>query len=685
MQIKSLKLKNIRSYTDEIVDFPSGTTLLAGNIGVGKSTILLAIEFALFGITKEIPGASLLRNGTDRGTVELNFQVGEKDVTVKRSLKRGNSITQEAGSIIINNAMQEASATELKQSVLTLLNYPQELLTKSKSLVYRYTVYTPQEEMKSILLGSKEDRLNTLRRVFGIDKYKIIKENADLFISKIKTKNRELAIACADVEKQMDEVKSFDEKIKALDVSLQELSPKIVSLKTEVVKNRENLEVFEKKIKEVQESKKSVEVCEAQIVHKLEESTRCKERCTLLEEAIQRVGEELEKEEVKSIDPVLLQQKEVVSNEYELQRRNLANKVQELKTSLKHSEKIIEDIAALDVCPVCKQQVQESHTNAIRNEENKKIALYSAEIVKSMEEEKKKEEFLIGVRKEIEELKSQQQKASLLLIKKEGVEEKKKELLNLQEQLTTIKKEIGSLNTKKVELVASVIDDVSLDQQYAELKKKVELLLHEEKELEIKKATTEKEKEHISSNKNRVQNEIEHKLKIKDKINYFKSLQHWLEKQFINITLTMEKKIMLKVHNDFNALFQKWFEMLVDAELIKVKIDEEFSPVIEQNGHTIEFSFLSGGEKTAAALAYRLALNQVINTIVSTIRTKDVLILDEPTDGFSAEQLDRLRGVLEELDAKQVIIVSHENKIESFVDNVIKLEKSEHTSSVVYN
>ena len=142
---------------------------------------------------------------------------------------------------------------------------------------------------------------------------------------------------------------------------------------------------------------------------------------------------------------------------------------------------------------------------------------------------------------------------------------------------------------------------------------------------------------------------------------------------------------MLRVHNDFNALFQKWFEMLVDSELIKVKIDEEFSPVIEQNGHTIEFSFLSGGEKTAAALAYRLALNQVINTIVSTIRTRDLLILDEPTDGFSAEQLDRLRNVLEELDAKQVIIVSHENKIESFVDNVIKLEKNEHTSSVVYN
>ena len=104
--------------------------------------------------------------------------------------------------------------------------------------------------------------------------------------------------------------------------------------------------------------------------------------------------------------------------------------------------------------------------------------------------------------------------------------------------------------------------------------------------------------------------------------------------------------------------------------------------MIEQNGHEINYNFLSGGEKTAAALAYRLALNQVINSIMSVIRTKELIILDEPTDGFSAEQIDRLRLVLEELKTKQIIIVSHENKIESFVRHVIKIEKKDHISAV---
>ena len=68
--------------------------------------------------------------------------------------------------------------------------------------------------------------------------------------------------------------------------------------------------------------------------------------------------------------------------------------------------------------------------------------------------------------------------------------------------------------------------------------------------------------------------------------------------------------------------------------------------------------------------------------MIGTIKTKDIIILDEPTDGFSTEQLDQVRIVLEQLSIKQVIIVSHESKIESFVDNVIRITKDEHVSEI---
>ena len=74
-----------------------------------------------------------------------------------------------------------------------------------------------------------------------------------------------------------------------------------------------------------------------------------------------------------------------------------------------------------------------------------------------------------------------------------------------------------------------------------------------------------------------------------------------------------------------------------------------------------------------------IALNKVINDIIGA-KTKDLLILDEPTDGFSSEQLDSMRDVLNELGLAQVIIVSHEPKMEGFVDSVIRIQKSEHVS-----
>ena len=145
----------------------------------------------------------------------------------------------------------------------------------------------------------------------------------------------------------------------------------------------------------------------------------------------------------------------------------------------------------------------------------------------------------------------------------------------------------------------------------------------------------------------------------------------------------MEKNVMFKVHEDFNSLFEKWFSILVENENLQMTLDEEFSPRIYQNGYDTEYDYLSGGEKTAGALAYRLALNQVINNIMSSIKTKDLLILDEPTDGFSSEQLDRMRLLMEEINIGQIVIVSHEAKVESFVDNIIRFEKIDHSTNVV--
>src|SRR3989344_6416226 len=115
MIINKIKLENIRSYTNNEINLSEGSTLLAGDIGTGKSSILLAIDFALFGLRKgNLSGASLLRNGMDKGTVELYFNIDNKDVIIQRNLKRTqDSVVQDSGFIIVNGERRDATAIEL--------------------------------------------------------------------------------------------------------------------------------------------------------------------------------------------------------------------------------------------------------------------------------------------------------------------------------------------------------------------------------------------------------------------------------------------------------------------------------------------------------------------------------------------------------------------------------------------
>jgi exonuclease SbcC len=91
---------------------------------------------------------------------------------------------------------------------------------------------------------------------------------------------------------------------------------------------------------------------------------------------------------------------------------------------------------------------------------------------------------------------------------------------------------------------------------------------------------------------------------------------------------------------------------------------------------------MSGGEKSALSLAYRLALNKVINVKHQDVKTKDLLILDEPTDGFSEDQVNKMQDVFEKLNTKQMIIISHERTLDSFVTDIYDFKKVNHETKI---
>jgi exonuclease SbcC len=178
-----------------------------------------------------------------------------------------------------------------------------------------------------------------------------------------------------------------------------------------------------------------------------------------------------------------------------------------------------------------------------------------------------------------------------------------------------------------------------------------------------------------------LQTEIEIKEKERKIAEMLKEYQIWIEEFFAPTLDVIEKNVMLSINQEFNQHFQKWWSLLIDDATKESRVDEDFTPIVEQDGYELDINYLSGGEKTSLALAYRLALNSIVQKVSASMKS-NLLILDEPTDGFSKEQLFKIREILNEIKCSQAIIISHEKELEGLADQVFRVEKKRGVSEV---
>jgi exonuclease SbcC len=298
-------------------------------------------------------------------------------------------------------------------------------------------------------------------------------------------------------------------------------------------------------------------------------------------------------------------------------------------------------------------------------------------------QEKEADEKITSLSSELGVLREKEAAAGAVKVKINELKEKTSLLEKLKNEQEAIKKSIGEINMEKIRLSEETAKYSDIEEKHKTLKKEFEEAQRKLHELEIEHNTFETDRKGKLSLVSMLKQEIESKEDAKAKLKNAKDTQNWLETHFVSLMALMEKQVMAKVYYSFNELFQNWFNALMEDESISARLDDSFTPLVQQNGYDTNIGFLSGGEKTSCALAYRLALNKVINDLITSIKTKDLIILDEPTDGFSTEQLDRVREVIDQLNMNQIIIVSHEQKIEGFVDNVVRIQKNEHISSAV--
>jgi len=144
MKLKRLAMKNIRSYRDAEVAFPDGIILFEGDIGSGKSTILYAIELALFGPAEGETRKKkdfYLRGDEKEGWVRLDVEVAGKEYSFHRELNRTGSGKCK---VLVDGGFTEYAPSEMRRKVLDILGFNEPPGARASSVIYRYAVFTPQ-------------------------------------------------------------------------------------------------------------------------------------------------------------------------------------------------------------------------------------------------------------------------------------------------------------------------------------------------------------------------------------------------------------------------------------------------------------------------------------------------------------------------------------------------------------
>ena len=254
-----------------------------------------------------------------------------------------------------------------------------------------------------------------------------------------------------------------------------------------------------------------------------------------------------------------------------------------------------------------------------------------------------------------------------LLDKNKKKDQIDKQVLKLKNLITELKKEIDAFPDYEKEKKEKNGKMKDIDEELIRITSTLGGI--KQKKIDLKESITSTKKELTDS------------IRWKHKHNELETYETWIKQFFIPSTEQIEKQVLNSIRHDFNETYRDWFKILIDDTSKDSRLDEDFTPIIEQDGELQDFDNLSGGEKTSVSLAYRLSLNTMMRRNTESLKS-NLLILDEPTDGFSKSQLSKVRDVLKALGSEQIILVSHERELETYVDNIFQVSRSQGYSKI---
>ena len=691
MRIETVVLENIRSHVNSKVDFKKGFNCLVGGLGTGKSSILYAIDFVLFGDPLGRSYDYLLREGADIGKVALKFIHNGKEYTIIRALRRRNNrISQDMeqlkffeGEKLIASHKNEAVAEQLKA------------ITGLDQDLFRELIWIRQEHLKELLDVRPRERQKRLDELFGLSDYEVAWKNLGELGRDYK-KEKEILEKDYDVvainEIQQEYNKSVEE--------LARLDEELQSIRKILVEKEASLHQIEERLKSLEEMQAKMEAVEREIAELKASIASNEELCSRIKEQIQqrkiRLEElqhefyMLESEENKwrsqlekiGIDPniSLDELKNYISTVNE-QISQIMGEQEATRKEIRTTQQRWNTLTTQSICPLCLQPLTGEYKQSLlqrMNEENAERQTRLSTLQKELEELRNLKRTADNIASNLQTLLYKRETLTSQMEGEKGeIERLSLDLEKKQKVVEDLKKRLEELKSQKIEFDLTELQRVresrdELFREYSRLKSQLSLL--ESRKIDVGKRIDEL-KQRIDSAQNKI-----------DKLNKCREII-----EIIDSIRDGYRNIQPKLRTEFVKTLERFVQQVLDtltgeeSSLLQIKIDETYSPIVISEGYKREVSNLSGGERTLLAFAYRLGIGQLIMQSRTGFGLH-LLILDEPTESLGREDgsIDRLAEAISRLKTiEQIIAVTHSEAFAEKAEHVIRLEKENNVSHVI--
>ena len=691
MRIKTLQLEKIRSHSKTTIPFTRGFNCLVGGLGRGKSSVLYAIDFVLFGDPLGRSYEYLLREGSDVGKVTATFVHSEKTYTLHRALRRhGKGISQDMDQLkfyedgrLIASVKNEAVAEQLKA------------LTGLDKGIFREVVWVRQEHLKELLDVTPRQRQTKLDQLFGLSDYEDAQKGLVPFQRQYETEKdiREKDADVVGVNKLQAEYNKAVEEFSSIENQLQDLSEKLTQAESALEEATSRLKSLEELRKRTEELRRMETQLQTNIVNTEDTSTRLVDQIEKKKSRIHNLEEQLktmeaqEKSRRSKLQEVGLDPNQTAEelkrylSTVEDQIRSIADEQAVTKSEMETSQNRISSLTTENKCPLCLQDLTGDYKEGLLErlrDENVERERKLVELQKNLDELEGLQSIvdlavsnlqslipqIEGTKKQVSE---EQESLEKLSAEFENAQQQEKKL---RSQLSATRAEITKFDVTELESAQELRDNAF--NKYSNTKNKLEPL--------------ERRKDDIALRIDDLKERLDH---AQQKIERLKKIEKLLE--IIDSIRGAYRSIQPKLRSEFVTYLQRTVQQVLDGLLgdtgpaLIVKIDEIYTPFVSsEEGYEREVSNLSGGERTLLAFAYRIGLGQLIMQS-RTGHGLFMLLLDEPTESLGREDgsVDRLAEAISRLKAiEQIIAVTHSEAFAEKAEHVIRVEKEAGASKV---